>query len=159
MYPAPSGIFPIRTLPAKAESIRRSRQGFATAQNLKELSINFTYARSIDLSNCSRLEKFRCTAVLEPDKITLPKYFPLKEFTFDESIWWCFTKRQLNYKIPSEDVICRPAASISGRSFFMVSAAIHFLPMRTVRTRLRLLTISIGAKRLLKPACLRSVPS
>lgn len=67
---------------------------FSNSLNLKELSINFTYARSIDLSNCSRLEKFRCTAVLEPVKITLPKYFPLKEFTFDESTWWCFTKRQ-----------------------------------------------------------------
>lgn len=68
---------------------------FSNSQNLKELSINLTYAIGIDLSNCSRLEKFKCTAVLEPDKITLPKYFPLKEFTFDESIWWCFTKRQL----------------------------------------------------------------
>ena len=62
--------------------------------HLKELSISLTYAIGIDLSNCSRLEKFKCTAVLEPVKITLPKYFPLKEFTFDDTIWWCFTKRQ-----------------------------------------------------------------
>ena len=67
---------------------------FSNSQNLKELSISLTYAIGIDLSNCSRLEKFKCTAVLEPVKITLPKYFPLKEFTFDDTIWWCFTKRQ-----------------------------------------------------------------
>lgn len=68
---------------------------FSNSLNLKELSINYsTCERIIDLSNCSRLEKFKCTAILAPLKITPPKYFPLKEFTFDESIWWCFTKRQ-----------------------------------------------------------------
>ena len=69
---------------------------FSNSLNLKELSIDYIsyYTRSINLSNCSRLKKFRCTSILEPFKITLPKYFPLKEFIFEDSIWWYFTKRQ-----------------------------------------------------------------
>ena len=53
--------------------------------------------------------------------------------------------KQLNYKIPHSGVISRPAASTSCRSFFIISAGIHFRSTLTVRTRLRLRTMSIGA--------------
>ena len=51
----------------------------------------------------------------------------------------------LIYKIPHSGVISRPAASTSCRSFFVISAGIHFRSTLTVRTRLRLRTMSIGA--------------
>ena len=51
----------------------------------------------------------------------------------------------LNYKIPRSGIISRPAASTSCQSFFITSAGIHFASTLTVRTRLRLRTISIGA--------------
>ena len=51
----------------------------------------------------------------------------------------------LNYKIPCSGVISRPAASTSCRSFFITSAGIHLRSTLTVRTRLRLRTMSIGA--------------
>lgn len=67
---------------------------------------------------------------------------------------------ELNYKIPLSGVISRPAASTSCRSFFIISAGIHFLSTLTVRTRLRLRTISIGANLLLSSAILsRSLKS
>ena len=50
-----------------------------------------------------------------------------------------------NYKIPCSGVISRPAASTSCRSFFITSAGIHLRSTLTVRTRLRLRTMSIGA--------------
>lgn len=66
----------------------------------------------------------------------------------------------LIYKIPLSGVISRPAASTSCRSFFIISAGIHFLSTLTVRTRLRLRTISIGANLLLSSAILsRSLKS
>ena len=52
---------------------------------------------------------------------------------------------ELNYKIPCSGVISRPAASTSCRSFFITSAGIHLRSTLTVRTRLRLRTMSIGA--------------
>lgn len=52
---------------------------------------------------------------------------------------------QLIYKIPCSGVISRPAASTSCRSFFITSAGIHLRSTLTVRTRLRLRTMSIGA--------------
>ena len=52
---------------------------------------------------------------------------------------------KLNYKIPCSGVISRPAASTSCRSFFITSAGIHLRSTLTVRTRLRLRTMSIGA--------------
>ena len=54
-------------------------------------------------------------------------------------------KLELNYKIPCSGVISRPAASTSCRSFFITSAGIHLRSTLTVRTRLRLRTMSIGA--------------
>lgn len=51
----------------------------------------------------------------------------------------------LTYKIHRSGVISRPAASTSCRSFFITSAGIHFPSTLTVRTRLRLRTMSIGA--------------
>jgi len=54
-------------------------------------------------------------------------------------------KHYLNYKIPCSGVISRPAASTSCRSFFITSAGIHLRSTLTVRTRLRLRTMSIGA--------------
>ena len=54
---------------------------------------------------------------------------------------WC----ALDYKIPCSGVISRPAASTSCRSFFITSAGIHLRSTLTVRTRLRLRTMSIGA--------------
>ena len=51
----------------------------------------------------------------------------------------------LTYKIPCSGVISRPAASTSCRSFFITSAGIHLRSTLTVRTRLRLRTMSIGA--------------
>lgn len=51
----------------------------------------------------------------------------------------------LNYKIPCSGVISRPAASTSCRPFFITSAGIHLRSTLTVRTRLRLRTMSIGA--------------
>lgn len=53
--------------------------------------------------------------------------------------------RGLSYKIPYSGVISRPAASTSCRSFFITSAEIHLRSTLTVRTRLRLRTMSIGA--------------
>ena len=55
------------------------------------------------------------------------------------------TTVSLNYKIPCSGVISRPAASTSCRSFFITSAGIHLRSTLTVRTRLRLRTMSIGA--------------
>lgn len=52
---------------------------------------------------------------------------------------------ELDYKIPCSGVISRPAASTSCRSFFITSAGIHLRSTLTVRTRLRLRTMSIGA--------------
>lgn len=52
---------------------------------------------------------------------------------------------RLSYKIPCSGVISRPAASTSCRSFFITSAGIHLRSTLTVRTRLRLRTMSIGA--------------
>ena len=52
---------------------------------------------------------------------------------------------ELTYKIPCSGVISRPAASTSCRSFFITSAGIHLRSTLTVRTRLRLRTMSIGA--------------
>ena len=63
-------------------------------------------------------------------------------------------QRLLNYKIPESGVISRPAASTSCRSFFMISAGIHFLSTLTILARLRLRTISIGANLLLRSAFL-----
>lgn len=54
-------------------------------------------------------------------------------------------RHNLNYKIPCSGVISRPAASTSCRSFFITSAGIHLRSTLTVRTRLRLRTMSIGA--------------
>ena len=54
-------------------------------------------------------------------------------------------EKALNYKIPCSGVISRPAASTSCRSFFITSAGIHLRSTLTVRTRLRLRTMSIGA--------------
>ena len=54
-------------------------------------------------------------------------------------------KHYLSYKIPCSGVISRPAASTSCRSFFITSAGIHLRSTLTVRTRLRLRTMSIGA--------------
>lgn len=56
-----------------------------------------------------------------------------------------FGRIALNYKIPCSGVISRPAASTSCRSFFITSAGIHLRSTLTVRTRLRLRTMSIGA--------------
>ena len=58
---------------------------------------------------------------------------------------WNVDEWDLNYKIPCSGVISRPAASTSCRSFFITSAGIHLRSTLTVRTRLRLRTMSIGA--------------
>ena len=57
----------------------------------------------------------------------------------------CKTADELSYKIPCSGVISRPAASTSCRSFFITSAGIHLRSTLTVRMRLRLRTMSIGA--------------
>ena len=65
--------------------------------------------------------------------------------------WWMFFPVVATiiivsiYKIPCSGVISRPAASTSCRSFFITSAGIHLRSTLTVRTRLRLRTMSIGA--------------
>ena len=59
-----------------------------------------------------------------------------------EDYLWEFV---LIYKIPCSGVISSPAASTSCRSFFITSAGIHLRSTLTVRTRLRLRTMSIGA--------------
>ncbi|MDY5361774.1 MAG: hypothetical protein SPG67_11005, partial [Sodaliphilus sp.] len=51
-------------------------------------------------------------------------------------------RKILSYKIPCSGVISRPAASTSCRSFFITSAVIHLRSTLTVRTRLRLRTMS-----------------
>ena len=75
---------------------------FSNSLELKELSIDFSFACSesyqlfeLDLSKCRKLEKFKCTAILEPINVKLPKYFPLKEFVYDDLADWCFSRRQL----------------------------------------------------------------
>ena len=75
---------------------------FSNSLELKELSIDCCFACSeseqlfeLDLSQCSKLEKLKCTAIMEPINVKLPKYFPLKEFTYDESADGCFSKGQL----------------------------------------------------------------
>lgn len=75
---------------------------FSNSLELKELSIDFSFVCSepyllfeLDLSKCAKLEKLKCTAILEPIRVKLPKYFPLKEFVFDYLVDWCFSKRQL----------------------------------------------------------------
>ena len=75
---------------------------FSNSLELRELSIDFSFACSesyqlfeLDLSKCSKLEKFKCTAILEPINVKLPKYFPLKEFVYDHLADWCFSRRQL----------------------------------------------------------------
>ena len=75
---------------------------FSNSLELKELSIDCCFACSkseqlfeLDLSKCSKLEKLKCTAIMEPINVKLPKYFPLKEFAYDESADGCFSKGQL----------------------------------------------------------------
>lgn len=93
----------------------------------------------------------------------LPKYnlevmnFPLPPIKEQERIVATIQIFQdiLNYKIPESGVISRPAASTSCRSFFIISAGIHFLSTLTVLTRLRLRIISIGANLLFRSARLR----
>lgn len=75
---------------------------FSNSLELKELSISWCFACSdayqlfdLDLSKCTKLEKFKCFAILTPIRIKLPKYFPLKEFTYGESINSCFSRQQL----------------------------------------------------------------
>ena len=70
-------------------------------------------------------------------RITRSGYY-IRKYKFDEL-------PQLIYKIPCSGVISRPAASTSCRSFFITSAGIHLRSTLTVRTRLRLRTMSIGA--------------
>ena len=64
------------------------------------------------------------------------------EYMFQD---WENVPEGLIYKIPCSGVISRPAASTSCRSFFITSAGIHLRSTLTVRTRLRLRTMSIGA--------------
>lgn len=70
-------------------------------------------------------------------RVTRSGYY-IRKYKFDEL-------PQLIYKIPCSGVISRPAASTSCRSFFITSAGIHLRSTLTVRTRLRLRTMSIGA--------------
>ena len=73
------------------------------------------------------------------------KTFLIRE-TFENRFDFQFTgAANLTYKIPCSGVISRPAASTSCRSFFITSAGIHLRSTLTVRTRLRLRTMSIGA--------------
>ena len=74
---------------------------FSNSLELKELSINFCFACSdseqlfeLDLSKCSKLEKLKCTAIIEPINVKLPKYFPLKVFVYDDSVDFCISKRK-----------------------------------------------------------------
>ena len=69
-----------------------------------------------------------------------------QERTLEESVYhYGLYALFLNYKIPCSGVISSPAASTSCRSFFITSAGIHLHSTLTVRTRLRLRTMSIGA--------------
>ena len=75
---------------------------FSNSLELKELSIDCCFACSeseqlceLDLSKCSKLKKLKYTAIMEPINVKLPKYFPLKEFAYDESADSCFSKGQL----------------------------------------------------------------
>lgn len=73
---------------------------FSNSLELKELSISHNSVwwdayRLLDLSKCTKLEKLKCTAIIGPIRIKLPKWFPLKEFIFDDNVDWCFSKCQL----------------------------------------------------------------
>ena len=74
---------------------------FSNSLELKELSISYNSAcwdeyRLLDLSKCTKLEKLKCTLIVEPIRIKLPKWFPLKEFVYDDNVDWCFSRRQLD---------------------------------------------------------------
>ena len=75
---------------------------FSNSLELRELSIDFSFACSesyqlfeLDLSKCRKLEKLKCTAIVMPIRIKLPKWFPLKEFVYDDNVDWCFSRHQL----------------------------------------------------------------
>ena len=73
---------------------------FSNSLELKELSIShnsifYNGYRLLDLSKCTKLEKLKCTAIVEPMRIKLPKWFPLKEFVYDDNVDWCFSRHQL----------------------------------------------------------------
>lgn len=73
---------------------------FSNSLELKELSISYysifyNEYRLLDLSKCAKLEKLKCTAIVEPIEIKLPKWFPLKEFVYDDNVDWGFSRRQL----------------------------------------------------------------
>ena len=73
---------------------------FSNSLELKELSISYNSAcwdeyRLLDLSKCAKLEKLKCTLIVEPIRIKLPKWFPLKEFVYDGNVDWCFSRHQL----------------------------------------------------------------
>lgn len=97
--------FDLRTNPGIAKvNLQCDVSGIANLSNsleLKELSINFCFACSdseqifeLDLSKCSKLEKLKCTAIIEPINVKLPKYFPLKVFVYDDSVDFCISKRK-----------------------------------------------------------------
>lgn len=74
---------------------------FSNSLELKELSIDCCFACSeseqlfeLDLSKCSKLEKLKCTAIMEPINVKLPKYFPLKVFVYDDSVDFCISRRK-----------------------------------------------------------------
>ena len=74
---------------------------FSNSLELKELSISYNSAfwdeyLLLDLSKCVKLEKLKCTSIVGPIRIKLPKWFPLKEFVYDDNIDWCFSRRQLD---------------------------------------------------------------
>ncbi len=74
---------------------------FSNSLELKELSISYNSAcwdeyRLLDLSKCVKLEKLKCTLIVEPIRIKLPKWYPLKEFVYDDNVDWCFSRRQLD---------------------------------------------------------------
>ncbi len=84
----------------------------------------------------------------------------LKEGIYLKKILQSLPLMGIIYKIPKSGVICRPAASTSCRSFFMISAGIHLFSIRTVLTLERPRTMSMGANLLLRPAFLsRSLSS
>ena len=99
-----SGIANLSNSLELKENLQGDVSGIANLSNsleLKELSINFCFACSdseqlfeLDLSKCSKLEKLKCTAIIEPINVKLPKYLPLKVFVYDDSVDFCISKRK-----------------------------------------------------------------
>lgn len=131
-------------LDAKIESLRQAVSDVDSyITSAKEMCDRMVELAKVIETGCSKLGeiadyitdlKQQIENMVIPAKITPDSFEEVKKRIDD-----------LIYKIPCSGVISRPAASTSCRSFFITSAGIHLRSTLTVRTRLRLRTMSIGA--------------